>query len=186
MTERLMSRESLRTNVPEIHAVFRKEHRKLRIARLDEADAIVNLTKLAFRGRGNFSTVDFAQNSEVERLMAEGKFLVAEIDGAIAGYAYLKPSVEASQLELLAVSPEQQRTGIGSQLVEAAERISFNMQCSYMHVRVMNMNWDLLKFFRRRGYLDFAIESLQIQRNLSPHCHIVKMCKRMESGHSGF
>jgi GNAT superfamily N-acetyltransferase len=118
--------------------------------------------------------------------MTQGKFLLAENDQGIIGYAYVEPRLEASRLELLAVSPAQQRSGIGSQLLDAAERMSRSMRCLFMHLQVMNLNWETLTFCRRRGYVEFAIEPLHMQEPLSPHCHIVRMCKQLDRDRSGF
>jgi ribosomal protein S18 acetylase RimI-like enzyme len=118
--------------------------------------------------------------------MSQGKFILAENGIAIIGYAYLQPCMEASRLEFLAVSPQQQRAGIGSQLLEAAERLSSSMRCLFMHVQVVSLNWETLKFCRRRGYVEFAIAPLHRQQTVSPHCHIVRMCKQLDKDRSGF
>jgi GNAT superfamily N-acetyltransferase len=186
VTEILISGLNGASNGRKAHTLFGVGQLRIRLARLDEAQPIVDLTKAVFRGRNHFSQTSYASTSDVEKLMTQGKFLLAENDQGIIGYAYVEPRLEASRLELLAVSPAQQRSGIGSQLLDAAERMSRSMRCLFMHLQVMNLNWETLTFCRRRGYVEFAIEPLHMQEPLSPHCHIVRMCKQLDRDRSGF
>jgi N-acetylglutamate synthase-like GNAT family acetyltransferase len=186
VAEGLISGTNGASNGRASHTLFGAGQLSIRLARLDEAEAIVDLTLAAFRGREHFSRTALASKSDVETLMTQGKFLLAENDRGIIGYAYLEPRMEASRLELLAVTPAQQRSGIGSQLLEAAERMSRGMRCLFMHIRVMNLNWETLTFCRRRGYVEFALEPLHTQQALSPHCHLVRMCKQLDTARAEF
>ena len=154
---------------------------RIRVARCDEAPAIVELTVAIFRGKTHSRCARFANAAEVEQLMKRGKFLLAEKEKQIVGCAYLEPRLEATRLELLAVTPSQQRAGVGSQLLDAAERLSSSMECLFMHLRVVNLHWETLRFYRRRGYLEFGIESLSRDQPLSRNCHVVRMCKRLNA-----
>jgi len=152
----------------------------IRLAKPDEADAITVETRLILDGTHHLSPTGFDSASEVEQMMARGKFLLAEKDDRIVGVAYLEPRLEASRLDVLAVSPSERRTGIGSQLLCAAERLSSSMRCLFMHVQVMNLHWETIQFCHRRGYVEFGIESLNRDQPISPHCHIVRMCKQLD------
>ena len=186
VTERLISVPNGASNGRKAHTLFGSGQLRIRLATFHEAEAILELTNAVFHGRHHLSRITFASKSDVETSMTQGKFLLAENDQGIIGYAYLEPRMEASRLELLVVAPAQQRTGIGSQLLEAAERMSRSMRCPFMHVQIMNLNWGILTFCRRRGYVEFAIEPLHMQEPLSPHCHIVRMCKQLDRDRSGF
>jgi GNAT superfamily N-acetyltransferase len=161
-------------------SLFERGQLTVRLATLDEAAAIAALTNAVFDGRDHFSRAKFDTADNIERLMAQGKFLLAEKDDSIVGFAYLEPRLEATRLDLLAVCPEQQRTGIGSQLLYAAERLSSSMRCFFMHIQVMNLHWETIRFCRRRGYMEFGIEPLHRHQPVSPHCHIVRMCKQLD------
>jgi N-acetylglutamate synthase-like GNAT family acetyltransferase len=167
-------------------AITSKGRLTIRMARSDEAPAIVQLTNAIFRGKTPFSPASFASTRDVEQRMSQGKFLLAENEKEIVGYAYVEPSLEASRLELLAVTPSRQRAGIGSQLLEAAERLSSGMECLFMHLRVVNLHWETIRFCRRRGYVEFGIESLNQSQPISLHCHFVRMCKRLETDRWAF
>jgi len=167
------------TNGRKAHSLFERGQLTIRLARLDEAAAIAALVRAVFDGREHHSRARFDSTADVEELMTQGKFLLAEKDEGIVGFAYLEPRLEATRLDLLAVSPSQQRSGIGSQLLYAAERLSSSMRCFFMHVQVMNLHWETIKFCRRRGYVEFGIEPLDRQQPISPHCHLVRMCKQL-------
>lgn len=178
--EKLVSRPKVISNGHHARVAASRGGLTIRMAKPEEAPAIVELTNAIFRGKTHFSRAGFTCARDVERLMSQGNFLLAENQTEIVGCAYMLPSLEASRLELLAVIPSQQRAGIGSQLLEAAERLSSSMHCLFMHLDVMNLHWETLRFCRRRGYVEFGIESLNSRQPVSLHCHLVRMCKRLK------
>jgi len=167
-------------------SLFERGQLTIRLARLDEAATIATLTSTVFDGREYFPRARFDSADAIERLMARGKFLLAEKDDGIFGFAYLELGLEATRLGLLAVSPAQQRMGIGSQLLYAAERLSSSMRCLFMHIQVMNLHWETIRFCRHRGYVEFGIEPLNRHQAISPHCHIVRMCKKLDIDRMAF
>ena len=177
--QRLISTHKSVTNGHQRCAAAGEGQPTIRIAQPDEAPAIVELTNAIFREKTSPSLASFTNARDVEQLMHQGTFLLAEKEKEIVGYAYLKPRLEASRLELLAVAPMLQRAGIGSQLLQAAERLSSSMHCLFMHLSVMNLHLETLRFCRRRGYIEFGIESLNINQPVSLNCHLVRMCKRL-------
>ncbi len=158
----------------------------LRTARSGEAQLIMNLIHCAFQGRRPQSRPDFSSQSAVEDLIAKGIFLLAEHEGKLLGCAYLEPNMGATRLELLAVCPSKQRSGIGSQLLEVAEDLSRRRECLFMHVRIINVNYPMLKFYRRRGYFQFGIEPMSAESSALAHSHLVVMCKQLDKYSHGF
>jgi N-acetylglutamate synthase-like GNAT family acetyltransferase len=179
--EAIISGAKVFTNGHKMPVPAAKSELIIRLARVGEGAQIAQLTSVSFRGREHFFRASFASAKDVEQLMTQGKFLLAENEKEIIGCAYLEPRIEATRLELLAVAPTEQRAGIGSQLLDAAERLSSSMQCSFVHVRVVNFHYETIAFCRRRGYFEFGIESLNRNEPVSLHCHIVRMCKRLEA-----
>ena len=186
MTDRLISRPAAVLEEGGPHTLFSRGQLTIRVAGFNEAPAIVALTSTVFKGRAVFSLASFDNTTDVEQLMGRGKFLLAENDTGVIGFAYLEPRPEATRLVLLAVSPSRQRSGIGSQLLDAAERLSSSMRCLFMHIQVMNLHWETIKFCRRRGYVEFGIEPLNSQQQVSPYCHIVRMCKQLDTDRLAF
>jgi GNAT superfamily N-acetyltransferase len=156
----------------------------LRLAQRGEGQAILDLLRCTSQGARH--SFNFGSAHEVERLIANGIFLLAENDNKLLGCAYLEPRVEASRLELLAVCPSRRRAGIGSQLLELAEDMSRRRECLFMHVRISNMNYATLMFYRRRGYVEFAIEATPSEGASFPACHLIAMAKRLENLCHGF
>ena len=183
---RPLSGPGIVTNGHKAPAIAGKDRLIIRMARSDEAPAIVELTNAIFSGKTHLSGASFANSREIERLMTQGKFLLAQSDNEIVGCAYVEPHLEASRLGLLAVTPSRQRAGIGSQLLDAAERLSSSMQCLFMHLQVMNLQCETIRFCRRRGYMEFGIESLNKSQPISLQCHFVRMCKRLETDRWAF
>jgi N-acetylglutamate synthase-like GNAT family acetyltransferase len=180
VSETRISRPRLITNGHHAYAASKSKLR-IRLAGAGEASAIAEFTNTTFRGKNHFLPAGFTSARDVEQLIKRGKFLLAENETQIIGCAYLDPRLEASRLELLAVSPPQQQAGIGSQLLETAERLSSSMQCLFMHLRVMNLNWEMIRFCRHRGYVEFGLESLNGGQPASLYCHFVRMCKQLKA-----
>ena len=181
VTEAFVSRSfAAMGNGRKVHSLFERGQLTVRLARIEEAGAIAALTETVFGGREYFSRESFDSADDVGQLMMQGKFLLAEKDDRIVGFAYLEPRLEATRLDLLAVCPTEQRVGIGSQLLYAAERLSSSMHCFFMHLQVMNLHWETIRFCQRRGYVEFGIEPLNRYQPISPHCHIVRMCKQLD------
>jgi N-acetylglutamate synthase-like GNAT family acetyltransferase len=158
----------------------------LRLADVSEAPAIVGLIRCACREQMSNFKSNFADKNDVETLIANGLFLVAQHGEKLIGCAYLEPSIGATRLELLAVCPSRRRSGIGSQLLEVAEDLTRKMQCLYMHVRVMNLDYTMLMFCRRRGYIAFGIEPMPSEASPLPFHHLVAMSKQLDKQWHGF
>ena len=156
----------------------------LSLAGAERATAIIAFMKTVYGDHPCSSSIRFDTLHDLEQLMAKGEFLLAENEQQIVGCAYLEPRIEASRLHLLTVAPSQRRSGVGSQLLEAAERLSSSMQCLFMHLQVMNLHWDTIRFYRHRGYSPFGIGPLKKDQTVSLYCHMVRMCKHLAESRS--
>jgi GNAT superfamily N-acetyltransferase len=91
----------------------------IRLARPDEREALEDLQRRASTALDEYRA-DLEANPDAIHLPAEqirrGDVFVAEVGGAIAGFAAL----DGRELDGLFVEPELWRHGIGRQLVEAA------------------------------------------------------------------
>ena len=91
----------------------------VRLARMDERDALENLQRRASLALEQYRDVLNANPDAIALPAAQverGDVLVAETGGRLAGFAAL----EGSELDGLFVEPDQWRHGIGTVLVEAA------------------------------------------------------------------
>lgn len=158
----------------------------LRIADLSQAGLIVDFVNQAFRAR-YFHGGHAIDVNQFASLSKKGKFLLAERGGELAGCVYVAPKVVgASLLELLVVNPQMRRTGIGSQLIEAAESLCRSMKSSYMHVHVANLNYEIVRFCQHRGYIEFDQLPCQCDSQSVLDCYTLKMMKHLDWGSPGF
>lgn len=91
---------------------------------------------------------------EVER--GNIKVLSARMDDSIVGVALLafRPSISArglfASVEDLYVKPEARRLGVGTKLLEAAEKLCVSESISYIEVQAVEE--EAVKFYRSLGY----------------------------------
>ena len=108
-----------------------------------------------------------ALGEEVKRGLLGGlcRLLVAELDDALVGFAFAEVErVEtreasgpgSSWIHELYVVPEERGSGVGSALVEAAEKFLERRGGGRIAVRVESGNEDGLRFWQRRNFIDRA------------------------------
>lgn len=151
---------------------------RVRVADLQEAEAITAVINAAF-GQAEAFLVDHDRIDvkTVQSLLEAGKFLVAGDQGTLIGCVYIEPRRDRAYLGLLSVDPQQQRAGLGSALMTAAEDYCAKAGCRFMDLRIVNVRQELPSFYRNRGYIEIGTEPFP--PNLTPKvpCHFVKMSK---------
>ena len=153
---------------------------QVRLAESQDAEAIVALINAAFRRAEAFLIDrDRIDLETVRSLSQKGKFLVADSEdsGAVTGCVYVEIKDDRAYLGLLAVDPERQRAGLGSQLMTAAENYCAHSGCRFMDLRIVSVRQELPSFYRKRGYVKTG--TAPFPRDLSPKvpCHFVEMSK---------
>ena len=107
-----------------------------------------------------------------------GFTLVAEADGKIVGFVVIDRDREAQgHVITIDVLPEARRSGLGSQLMTAAEERLRTLGCSTVFLEAAVDNAAALAFYKRHGYsvvqtipryyLD-SIDALVLVKDLSP------------------
>ncbi len=123
--------------------------------------AVVNAANSGAGGAGwtneaNLFEGDRTHIDEIlEMLAAPGTgFLLFLEEGKIAGCVYLKTMDNAGYMGLLAVWPERQARGIGTHLIEEAERlVRDEWGCGAMLISVIvSHRPELTAYYQRRGY----------------------------------
>lgn len=106
----------------------------IRKMNLGDVSAIAELEKLCFSDPWSENSIA----SEVENRLSY--WLVAEVDGVVAGYVGSQTVLDASDMMNLAVSPDYRRQGIGQALVNAlVEHLQQNKVIALLlEVRVSN------------------------------------------------
>src|SRR5260370_36018808 len=93
----------------------------VRTAGTADVEAIVRLINTAFVVERVFADGDRTNSEKVRGLMEKGKVLLVDNGPSLAGWVYVQPRGERAYIGLLSVDPPRQRSGLGGQLVAAAE-----------------------------------------------------------------
>lgn len=153
----------------------------VRIATPNDAAAITLLINAAFRlAEGSFVKGDRIAREEVIDSLNTGKFLVAEDEGALVGCVYVEPRDDRAYLGLLSVDPSRQRSGLGSQLMEAAENYCQGRACRFMDIKIVNLRTDLPSFYQKRGYIETGTSSFPAHVETTEACYFIDMTKPLD------
>lgn len=78
-------------------------------------------------------------------------------DEKIIGSVLLIAKKEVLYLGMLTVSPELQNSGIGKQLLQAAEQLAQQLELSRIQMTVIGIRKELLAWYMRNGYEDTGL-----------------------------
>lgn len=78
-------------------------------------------------------------------------------DEKIIGSVLLIAKKEVLYLGMLTVSPELQNSGIGKQLLQAAEQLAQQLELSKIQMTVIGIRKELLAWYMRNGYEDTGV-----------------------------
>ncbi|GAB3250471.1 ribosomal protein S18-alanine N-acetyltransferase [Nocardioides dilutus] len=82
-------------------------------------------------------------------------YLVAEADGAVVGHAVTSLAGDIAELQRIAVTPAARRTGVGSDLLEAAVALAASGgEADRMLLEVRADNAGALAFYAARGFVE--------------------------------
>src|SRR5215831_16625229 len=113
-------------------------------------------------------------------MMQKGEILVAEDpSGRILGSIYAEFRGNRGYLGMLAVDPEQQRAGIGQQMLSAAENHFRARGCVAIDITVLSLRPELLPIYRHLGFIETRTEEFKMSRALKDgqECHCIIMSK---------
>ncbi|MFD3915458.1 GNAT family N-acetyltransferase [Streptomyces sp. NPDC058603] len=129
-----------------------------------DTDALVALIESAYRGdssRTGWTTE--ADILEGQRTDPRGvldviespgsRLLAVERDGALVACCQLERREDAAYFGMFAVRPGEQGSGLGKQVLAAAERIAGETwDVREMHMTVITVREELIAWYERRGY----------------------------------
>jgi predicted N-acetyltransferase YhbS len=151
---------------------------QVRLAEDRDVKAIMSVINAAFRkAESFFIDGDRLDEESMQSLFEKGKFLVADDGGVVAGCVYVELRGERAYLGLLSVDPQRQKAGLGSTLMNAAEKFCRNAGCRFMDLRIVNLRRELPGFYRRRGYAETGTAPFPTGINSKLPCHFVEMSK---------
>jgi predicted N-acetyltransferase YhbS len=153
----------------------------IRTAAPADAENIARLVNAAFGPERFFIDGDRTSPDKVQALLHQGKFLLAEEAGTLAGCVYVELRGERGYFGLLSVDPSRQRTGLGSRLVALAENYCRDASCLFMDITMVNLRTPLFAYYGRLGYVENG--TLPFPKEQHPPkvpCHLVKMFKPLK------
>jgi GNAT superfamily N-acetyltransferase len=151
----------------------------LRQATADDAGELVRLVNAAFAVERFFIDGERIDVAQVTRYMAQGVFLLAELDGAALGCVYIELRGDRGYLGLLSVDPGRQRTGLGRRMVAGAEEFVRAAGCTAMDIQVVNLRTELPPIYRRLGYVETGTAPFAPGIATKQPCHFVIMSKSL-------
>lgn len=90
--------------------------------------------------------------SELARVPESRDYVVADIDGAIRGYAGLFAVAPDADVQTIAVDPSAQGRGIGQQLLTHLLEAAAARHCSTMLLEVRSDNEVAIRLYERNGF----------------------------------
>ncbi|HEY9147762.1 MAG TPA: GNAT family N-acetyltransferase/peptidase C39 family protein [Gammaproteobacteria bacterium] len=147
----------------------------LRKATIRDLDALVALENRSFE-------TDRLSRRSFRHLLtkANAVTLIAEEQGALAGYATVlfNAGTSLARLYSIAVDEAYKGRGLGRELVAAAEQAALDGECVVLRLEVRRDNSASLALFRRLGYREFGtlhdyyedhMAALRFEKELVPH-----------------
>lgn len=118
-----------------------------------DAVAINRVVNLAYRVEDFFKVGDRTNVREIADYLLHETFLVARNeDDDVIGAVRVSIDGERGHFGMLSVDPACQGTGLGRQLIEAAEMYCCERGCTWMDLEVASPRLELPDFYRKFGY----------------------------------
>jgi ribosomal protein S18 acetylase RimI-like enzyme len=94
--------------------------------------------------------------NDIERKLKHSPelFLVAEVDGGIAGSVMIGYEGHRGWIYYLGVTPERQRSKIGTELMKEAEKILRDLKCPKINLMVRRSNIGVIDFYKKIGFIE--------------------------------
>jgi ribosomal protein S18 acetylase RimI-like enzyme len=94
--------------------------------------------------------------NDIERKLEHSPdlFLVAEVDGKIAGSVMIGYEGHRGWIYYLGVTPERQRSKIGTELMKKAEEKLRELKCPKINLMVRRSNLGVIEFYKKLGFVE--------------------------------
>jgi GNAT superfamily N-acetyltransferase len=150
----------------------------IRLAVPADAARITAVINAAFRiAEGFFIDGNRITQSEVERKLSDGAFMVSEHAETLSGCVYVEMRGRRSYLGLLSVDPSCQQAGLGSFLLREAENYCRELGSKAMDIVIVSLREDLPAFYEKRGYVPNGTSPFPPDVETKIPCHFINMSK---------
>jgi GNAT superfamily N-acetyltransferase len=160
--------------------VSRSDKIRTRLAGPSDVDALVRLINAAFVVERPIFDGDRTSPDGVRAFFERGRFLVAEDSAGLAGCVYLEIHGDHGYIGLLSVDPPRQGSGLGRQLMEAAEKFFREANCVAADLRVVSARTSLPAFYRHLGYDETHRVDIPAEARPKVPCQFIYMLKRLQ------
>ena len=150
-----------------------------RFAEAADAPAIARLVNSAFRSERFFIEAERTNPEKVAASLEKGKFLLLFAGEELAGCVYAEVRGERGYFGLLAVDPKRQRSGLGGQLIAAAEDYCRSTGCRFMDLTFVNVRQELPCYYGRFGYVENGTLPFPAEQIAKIPVHLVRMSKAL-------
>jgi ribosomal protein S18 acetylase RimI-like enzyme len=148
-----------------------------------DSDSILKLVNSAFQVESFFKNRDRLDADDLARHFQQGRFLLAEEDGHLAGCIYVTRHDDRAYFGLLSVDPSHQKNGVGRRLVSAAEEFARETGARFMDLKLIHLRTELPGIYEKLGYHICGTEPYPAERShmLTQPVHF--LCMTKELGH---
>ena len=153
---------------------------QFRTADLSDVEALARLINAAFRVEQPVIDGDRTNPDGVRAYLAKGKFLLAEDSAGLAGCVYIELRGDRGYLGLLGVDPPRQGTGLGRELMQAAENFFRESRCVAVDLRIVSARAPLPAFYRHLGYHETGTAPFAPDVPVKVPCHYILMSKSLD------
>lgn len=129
----------------------------LRPASPSDVPEILEVVQAAYRGHGGWTTeADLLDGQRTDQAGVEDylPYLTVAVDETVLGCCALVPEGDHATFGMFAVRPGLQGSGVGSQLLLAAEDRARADGYPFIEMHVLSSRSELLAYYLRRGYVD--------------------------------
>ena len=123
----------------------------IRLFQESDTESVIALWKQVFSDKQPHNNPVLVINQKLAR--QPELFFVAEIDSVIAGTIMAGYDGHRGWLYTVAVNPQYRRRGIGTKLVQHAEKVLTAMGCLKINLQVRANNAEVVEFYQKLGYL---------------------------------
>ena len=156
----------------------------IRLASIDDLDAIVDVTNHAFVSEQFCVSGDRTDATDIRHRFTIGSFFVID-DPAdrirMLGSAFCSTENSRGYLGLLAVDPGAQGHGHARTLVATVEQHCLKLDCHFLDITVVSARDDLFPFYAKLGFAAVDILPFPVPERALQTLHLVKMTKPLHS-----
>ena len=152
----------------------------LRIATIDDSNAIVDVTNRAFLAEQFCVTGDRTDAADIRHRFATGIFVVIDDPSdrpGLQGSVFCSTENSRGYLGLLSVDPGAQGQGHSRTLVAAVEDHCRNAGCNFLDITVVNARDELFPFYAKLGFAAIDVLPFPVPERARQPLHLVKMTK---------